>query len=197
MAMSLGDLCFLVADDNDFIRRLLRRVFASLGVGNVIEATDGGSGYDAYENGQVDVVFTDWVMEPLDGLSLIRDIRNKPDSPDRYTPIIMVTAYTERERIEQARDAGVNEILAKPFTIKGIVSRLESVIVRPRSFVRTDDYFGPERRRKTVERLEGPERRAGADNCERSDVAADATETAGSKVAALSGNQPDGESSGS
>lgn len=197
MAMSLGDLCFLVVDDSEFIRRLLRRVFISLGVGKVIEAADGGDGYDAYRNGLVDVVFTDWVMEPVDGLTFVRDIRNKPDSPDPYTPIIMITAYAELERIEQARDAGVNEILAKPFTIKGIVSRLEAVIIRPRSFVRTNHYFGPERRRKTVERSEEPERRACADNCEPSDVDAEAIESAGAKVAALSRNRPDGESSGS
>lgn len=197
MAMSLEGLCFLVVDDNEFIRRLLRRVFVSLGVGKVIEAADGRDGYEAYLNGLADVVFTDWVMEPVDGLTLVRDIRNKPDSPDPYTPIIMITAYAELERIEQARDAGVNEVLAKPFTIAGIVSRLESVIVRPRSFVRTDYYFGPERRRKTVERSEEPERRVGAENCEPHDVAAEAAETAMAKVAGLSGNQPDGESSGS
>lgn len=160
MSLSLGELCFLVVDDNDYVRRLLRRVFVSFGVGKVVEAEDGEAGYEIFRSGAFDIVFADWMMGPVDGLTLVRNIRNRSDSPDACVPIIMVTAYTEQQRVEQARDAGVNEILAKPFTINGIVSRLEAVIERPRPFVRVEGYFGPDRRRRINLEHDGPERRA-------------------------------------
>ncbi|MDE0809430.1 MAG: response regulator, partial [Alphaproteobacteria bacterium] len=88
-----------------------------------------------------------------------------PDSPDSFQPIIMVTGHTEKARITEARDAGINELMAKPVSAKSLYRRLVSVIEHPRQFVRTKTYFGPDRRRK-VQPFEGPNRRtnaAGAD----------------------------------
>jgi two-component system chemotaxis response regulator CheY len=57
-----------------------------------------------------------------------------------------------------ARDAGANEFMAKPFSVKGVAKRLEEVIRRPRPFIRSSVYFGPDRRRK-IEEFTGEERR--------------------------------------
>lgn len=61
----------------------------------------------------------------------------------------------------RARDAGVNEFIAKPVSVKTMMSRLSAVIEHPHPFVRTNGYFGPCRRRR-VEEHTGEERRAGA-----------------------------------
>lgn len=98
-------------------------------------------------------------MEPDDGLHLVKWVRTSPDSPDNFLPIIMVTGHTEKARITEARDAGINEFMAKPVSAKALYRRLVSVIEHPRQFVRTKTYFGPDRRRK-VEPFEGPDRRA-------------------------------------
>ena len=84
-------------------------------------------------------------------MMLLRWIRRHKDSPDRFVPFVMITSYTEPERILQAREMGVNEILAKPFTIKNIGEKLISIIERPRQFVHTKDFFGPDRRRQKFE----------------------------------------------
>ena len=62
--------------------------------------------------------------------------------------------------MRQARDAGVNEFLAKPVSVKAVMSRLVSVIEHPRPYVRTKAYFGPCRRRRGKEEYRGPERRS-------------------------------------
>jgi DNA-binding response OmpR family regulator len=75
----------------------------------------------------------------------------------------MLTGYTRVDHVRQARDAGVNEFLAKPVSVKAILSRLISVIEHPRPFVRTKSYFGPCRRRRGDNEYRGPERRVTAD----------------------------------
>ena len=65
-------------------------------------------------------------------------------------PIIMITAHSERPRIIAARDAGINEFVMKPVSAKTLFSRLNAVIEHPRRFVRIEEYFGPDRRRRKM-----------------------------------------------
>jgi hypothetical protein len=62
--------------------------------------------------------------------------------------------------VEAARDAGVTELLAKPVTAGHLFARIAEIVERPRAFVRTDTYFGPDRRRHRAEGYPGPWRRA-------------------------------------
>jgi two-component system chemotaxis response regulator CheY len=93
-------------------------------------------------------LIVDWEMEPMDGMELVEKIRNDSASPDRFMPIIMVTAHSERPRIIAARDAGINEFVMKPVSARTLFSRLNAVIEHPRRYVRAGEYFGPDRRRK-------------------------------------------------
>jgi PleD family two-component response regulator len=97
-----------------------------------------------------DVVITDLMMQPIDGLEFARMVRTERGSPDPYVPIVMVTGFADKQRVEEARDAGVTEFLAKPVTTEALCARLETIIERPRPFVRTRDFFGPDRRRRRV-----------------------------------------------
>ena len=102
----------------------------------------------------------DWVMEGMSGLDLIQMIRTNPQTPNPFVPVIMLTGHTSLDHVRQARDAGVNEFIAKPVSVKTMMSRLVSVIENPRPYVRTNVYFGPCRRRRGAEEYRGPERRA-------------------------------------
>jgi hypothetical protein len=66
----------------------------------------------------------------------------------------------------EARDAGVTEFLAKPVAAKSLYERILSVVLAPRPFIKTRDYFGPDRRRTTNTKYIGPERRKGAEDAE-------------------------------
>lgn len=165
----------LLAEDNPFIRSLLVNSLKVLGVGNVFAVEHGGDAIHFLQRVKnepmkigvqhIDIVMTNWDMHPIDGMMLMRWIRRHKDSPDRFVPIIMITSYTEPERIVKAREMGVNEILAKPFTINNIGEKLVSIIERPRQYVHTKDFFGPDRRRRKME-VDGAERRLLTDKSE-------------------------------
>ena len=83
-------------------------------------------------------------------------------------PIIMMTGYSHRIRVEASRDAGVTEFLVKPFKAKDLYTRIEQLIEKPRQFVEADEFFGPDRRRRKAGDYKGPRRR-GLDKNDSSD----------------------------
>jgi two-component system, chemotaxis family, chemotaxis protein CheY len=101
-------------------------------------------------------------MDGMTGLELAKMIRTSSQTPNPFVPIIMLTGHTHIDHVRQARDAGVNEFLAKPVSVRAIMSRLVSVIEHPRAYVRTKGYFGPCRRRRATDDYRGPERRDAA-----------------------------------
>ncbi len=144
------DLKVLVVDDNRHMRMLFRDLLRTIGVGQVFEADNGLSGFRQLKNADVDVVITDLMMQPIDGLQFARMVRDEALSPDPYVPIVMVTGFADKQRVVEARDAGVTEFLAKPVTTDSLYGRLGAIIERPRPFVRAGSFFGPDRRRRDI-----------------------------------------------
>ena len=149
----------LVIEDNAHMRTLLRSLMHALGIKQVIECADGATGYDELRAKRPDFVLTDLSMKPIDGIEFTKLVRTAQDSPNPCVRIVMVTGHTERARVEAARDAGVTEFLAKPITAQNLLLRIAEIVERPRSFVRCDTYFGPDRRRHTDPHFTGPYRR--------------------------------------
>ena len=102
----------------------------------------------AIEYFKPDIVLCDWTPD-LDGIEFIRRIRLDDESVNPYVPIVVVTANTELRHVCIARNNGMTEFLAKPVSAKTIYSRLCSVIENPRPFIRVNDFFGPDRRRRS------------------------------------------------
>jgi two-component system, chemotaxis family, chemotaxis protein CheY len=142
------------------MRMILLEILRALGCRDIFQAEDGAQAIQVVRTHNIDIVITDLMMRPMDGVSLIRALRNAPDSPNRFIPIIMVTGHTTQSRVAEARDAGVNEFLAKPITGRGVLDRIRRVIASDRSFVNSNDYFGPDRRRRNDPLYGGPFRRA-------------------------------------
>jgi len=158
MGYRLDRLAVLIVDDNQHMRSLVRTILESLGVTQIMEARDGAHALEKMSQTQIDLLVADWNMEPMDGLDLTRHLRTSPESPDQFVPVIMLSGHTERARVMQARDAGVTEFMAKPVSARSLYARIVSIIENPRPFVRTSDYFGPDRRRQMLP-FEGPDRR--------------------------------------
>ncbi len=154
-------LKILLVDDNPHMRMLLTEILRAIGVTEVFEAADGAQALHTMRLHPVDIVMTDLAMEPLDGIDFLRLLRNSADSPDQMCPVIMITGHTTQKRVAEARDAGVNEFLAKPVTARGVIDRITRIVEHPRPYVRTDDYFGPDRRRRADPNHHGPWRRGG------------------------------------
>ncbi|MBF0248810.1 MAG: response regulator [Alphaproteobacteria bacterium] len=157
---NLERLSFLVVDDNKHMRTMVKSILYALGCKNVLECEDGADAMQALKSYPADIIICDWVMAPIDGLDFTRMVRTSPDSPNPFAPIIMLTGHSELARVMEARDAGINEFLTKPISAKKLYSRIRVIIERPRQFVRTATYFGPDRRRIDDTTYNGPERRA-------------------------------------
>ena len=153
-------LKILLVDDNHYMRVLLAEILRAIGVKEIHEANDGAEGLQMMRDHPVDIVMTDLSMQPLDGIDFVRVLRNSPDSPNQMAPVIMITGHSTFARVHEAREAGVNEFLAKPLTARGVIERLHQAIENPRPYVRSDDYFGPDRRRRANPNYEGPFRRS-------------------------------------
>jgi len=157
---SLSALKVLLVDDNAHMRTITSAVLQSAGIRLVREAADGAAALEILRDYAADLVIVDFKMFPLDGVEFTRLVRNSPDTVNPYLPIIMMTGHSEKSRIVEARDAGVTEFVVKPITAKAILDRIQSVIFHPRPFVKTDDYFGPDRRRRDAPNYRGAMRRA-------------------------------------
>lgn len=157
---SLQNLQILLVDDNQHMRTIAAAILKSAGMGKVREAANGGAALEMLREGPIDLAIVDFNMFPLDGVEFTRLVRNSPDSANPYLPIIMMTGHSEKSRVVEARDAGVTEFVVKPITAKAILERVQAVIFKPRPFVRTGAYFGPDRRRTTSPTYSGPRRRS-------------------------------------
>ncbi len=157
---SLDGPTILVVDDNAHMRKLIMEILRAIGIRDSYEAADGAEGLNLMRANRIDMVITDIAMQPIDGVDFVRLIRNSSDSPAPTVPVIMVTGHSTRAKVDEARDAGVNEFLAKPVTAKGVLDRMQRVIDKPRPFIRTADYFGPDRRRRADPEYAGPRRRS-------------------------------------
>jgi len=149
----------LIADDSLQMRRLLLAMLNAIGVWNVRTATDGREAFGAFKEQRPDILVTDADMGEVGGMELVRGVRRHQDQIGPYVPIIMVTGHTEQSWVEQARDAGVDEFLAKPISAGSLYVRVCEVILNPRPFVRSSDYLGPDRRRRDPNGYKGPLRR--------------------------------------
>ncbi|MEJ1970147.1 MAG: response regulator [Rhizomicrobium sp.] len=109
----------MVVDDNQHMRKLVVTILQAFGVVQIFEAADGNRAWAMMRETNPDVVLLDWMMEGMNGLDVVKLVRTSPQTPNPFVPIIMLTGYTQAERVRQARDAGANEFLAKPVSVEG------------------------------------------------------------------------------
>ena len=155
-----SSLKILLVEDNQHMRSIVGAILKGSGIRNVREARDGAEALDMLRQFPADIALVDFNMDPVDGVEFTKLLRNAADSTNPYLPIIMITGHSERSRVIQARDAGVNEFVVKPLTARALLGRLDSVIMRPRPFIRCRNYFGPDRRRIADQSYAGPFRRS-------------------------------------
>ena len=159
MAYDFKQLCILVAEDSQPMRDLTTSILKTFEVGSIVAASDGRQAFDKFCQFKPDVVISDWMMNPVTGIELAQKIRKDKRSPNPFVPFILMTGFSEKKRVITARDSGITEFLAKPFTVRDLYKRLELIIERPRQFVQSDDFFGPDRRRKRESGYQGPYKR--------------------------------------
>ncbi|MBI1251881.1 MAG: response regulator [Alphaproteobacteria bacterium] len=173
MEQGVASFQALIVDDNRQMRFLLRSLLSAGGLYRVSEAESAEEALAMMRRTPVDVVLVDWCMRPTDGIAFTRMVRSDPVSPNPYIPIIMVTAHSEKIRVQEARDAGVNTFLVKPVSTRMLFERVQFALNDMRRFVKSPTYFGPDRRFvKDDAAYRGPLRRA-SDRDQQEDVCLD------------------------
>lgn len=149
----------LCVDGCAHFRKLVAAMLRRFGVNVILEADDGQQGLNILKQHSVDIVLTEWLMEPMSGYEMVKRIRRGGEVQNPMVPVIMLTGHTEEKRVLAARDAGISEFLAKPVSPERLFHRITLVIDKPRTFVKAPNYVGPDRRRFVNYDYDGPERR--------------------------------------
>jgi len=144
----------LLIEDNEFVRQTLEDLLRQFRFGRIATAKNGEDAIDYMKTlGSAssiiapDIIISDLVMTPINGLLFLRWTRTAKESPNRMIPFIMLSGAADTAYVNSARELGGTEFLAKPFSAESVYKHLLKVIERPRQFVTTTKYFGPDRRR--------------------------------------------------
>lgn len=123
--MADKELKFLVVDDFSTMRRIVRNLLKELGFNQVEEAEDGVEAMSKLQIGGFNFVITDWNMPNMDGLALLKSIREH----DKLSalPVLMVTAEAKKENIIAAAQAGASGYVVKPFTAATLEEKLNKI----------------------------------------------------------------------
>ncbi len=159
MTRNLKSVRFLVCDDNAYTRRLVADVLGGAGFDKVQFANDGVDLLKQTIEFQPTIVVTSSRIPGLSGLEFTRMIRSGYGSVNRALSIIVMTDTPTQKFLHAAREAGVDEMLVRPFNGSALLARVEAVLIRPRRFVESVSYVGPCRRRRMIDEYEGPKRR--------------------------------------
>lgn len=119
-------LPILIVDDYKTMLRIIRNLLKQLNLENVQEATDGSSALKMLRDGSYGLVISDWNMEPMTGLQLLKEVR--ADAKLKALPFIMITAESKTENVVAAKEAGVSNYIVKPFNAETLRQKLVTVL---------------------------------------------------------------------
>ncbi len=114
----------LLVDDSRTIRNIQKNTLSSMGHTDVLEAADGLEALSVLEGDRPDLMLVDWNMPKMDGITLVRKVRET----DKSLPIIMVTTEAEKTRVMEALKAGVNNYVVKPFTAETLSEKIDQTM---------------------------------------------------------------------
>lgn len=117
----------LVAEDNPNLRQVLVNIIKKIGYEKILEAENGNIAWQFIQRGGVDLVMTDWAMPELDGMQLLKKIRNSK-APTCDTPFLMITAADTKNAIMSAGQSGVDAYIIKPFSVSTVIEKIKEAI---------------------------------------------------------------------
>lgn len=150
----MAQIRLVIADDESIIRMNLKETLVSLGYLVAGEASDGISAINSARELRPDLVIMDIKMPRLDGIQAAKIL-----TEEKIAPVLLLTAYSDRELVERAKEAGVVNYIVKPFRDMELMPAIEIALARYREFIDIDqeitDLQESLETRKLVERAKG------------------------------------------
>jgi len=140
---NLSNLSILIVDDNRNMVTLLCAMLNAFGVQNLKVAYSADAALKTLDNWVPDIILTDWRMKPVGGREFVRMIRTEKNYPHCFTPIIVISGYSEVEKVSEARSVGVNQFLVKPVAPEALYRRIMWTIENPQQYVVEDGHYVP------------------------------------------------------
>ena len=116
----------LIVDDYKTMLRIINNLLKQLGFSNIDEATDGTMALEMFKTKSYGLIISDWNMEPMSGLDLLKNIRGGTEN--KNVPFIMITAESKTENVIAAKQAGVNNYIVKPFNAETLKTKMTAVL---------------------------------------------------------------------
>ncbi len=138
----------LVVSSNTDTRNIICSMLMNLKVTRLRETATVASAYALLRENPPDLIIADYETQPSNGIDFVRWVRNGKDSPNRTVPIILVSGRTDVELVRMARDVGIDEFIALPFSFNLLSDRIRVIANGLRPFVTSRTYAGPDRRRR-------------------------------------------------
>jgi two-component system chemotaxis response regulator CheY len=111
----------LVVDDSAVMRKIIVKALSDNGYTDIVEASNGQEALGKMQD--IDIVFTDWNMPVMDGITFVKELRKSSK-----VPIVMITTEGGQKEVIEAMRSGVNDYIVKPFTPSVLNSKMESLV---------------------------------------------------------------------
>jgi two-component system chemotaxis response regulator CheY len=125
-AVDFAALKVLIIDDQEFVRTIVKKMLTQIGIGTVVEATDGNSGLAVAEAERPDLAICDIQMRPMDGFGFVRMLRSLPHGRD--LPVILLTSHADPATVSRAKELSVDAFLAKPVLPPALKEKITKVL---------------------------------------------------------------------
>ncbi|PHR60036.1 MAG: hypothetical protein COA47_08270 [Robiginitomaculum sp.] len=156
---TLSAKTILVAETQPFLRSIIVDILRNIGITKIHTAGSCTEAVTQIRTWLPDAIIMDWNLKGGTGVKLANWIRTGNNSPNLELPIVIVTGDTAHEKILEARDCGIDEIIVKPVVPKAVISRVKLLFMAKRDFVSSHSFIGPDRRRRQNGNYKGSKRR--------------------------------------
>jgi two-component system chemotaxis response regulator CheY len=119
----------LIVDDMSFIRKVVRKSLADLGIGRIVEASDAAEAVKRLREEKFDLIISDWNMPTMSGYDLLDFVRH--NERFKAIPFLMLTANNDKDSVITAAKQGVSDFLVKPFSAEDLEAKVTKLIPPP------------------------------------------------------------------
>ena len=156
-AFAFAGVKLLLVEPDTIQAQMTRKLLFGLGCQKTVTVRSAEEALEVMMDEAFDIVLTGWDMKHMSGIDFTLLMRNMPESPNRTIPIVMMSNRASVQDVLHARDCGINEYVARPFSPRALLERFYALAEQPRSFVLCDSFSGPDRRRSNpVKKLINP-----------------------------------------
>jgi two-component system chemotaxis response regulator CheY len=105
---------------------IVRNILRQVGVSDVLDARDGSRALDVMAEARVDFILSEWDLEPMTGLQLLREVRSRKSTMG--IPFMFMTSHADETKIMAARSARVSGFIVKPFSAEALQKRMVRIL---------------------------------------------------------------------